>query len=135
MAQIHPNSLRRQTYSDIIVTAVEGGIGYWSQCRNYRWQDDNGEEIPATVEVRECEEDGVPCGDWIKVTPDTIASALSRMSRGEGFSGNPKRPAPEWWTRKWRKAYRDCATGDFDFDASDADTIFQVAALGVLTYG
>jgi hypothetical protein len=127
---------RQRCYSDLIITAVEGGIGYWSECRNYRWKNAAGDEIAASVEIREVDEDGDPCGEWVTITPATIAKAMSSLSRGAGWAPpEATRPTPEWWTRKWRQAYREAGEGTFDFDASDADTIVQIAALGVLTYG
>ena len=107
---------RQRCYSDLIITAVEGGIGYWSECRNYHWQNAAGDEIAAYVEIREVDEDGHACGEWVTITPATIASALSSMSRGAGWAPPGAAECPEWWTRKWRKAYRDAGLGTFDFD-------------------
>jgi hypothetical protein len=112
-------STRQQAYSDVIVTAVEGGINYWARCKDYRWQDASGTENAASVAVR-------VDGEWKTITTREIASAFSKLSKGEVL---PRQNA------YWRKAYRDVATGDWDYDAADADVIFQIAALDDVVYG
>lgn len=39
-------SPRDQAYLDIFITALEGGIGYWSQCQLYLWTDESGHPDP-----------------------------------------------------------------------------------------
>ena len=70
-------------------------------------------------------------------TIDTAAirTAMAKLGRGEGYSNRPDVETPEWWTRKWRKAYKECGDGSWDFDASDADVVVQVACFGEVVYG
>jgi hypothetical protein len=118
---------RQKMYSDIIITAVEGGSDYWAFFTKYKWQDADGCEVAATVTIHPEDEAEVYALDIRK-----IGSALSRMANGGGFG---RREAPEWWVKKWRKAYRECANGSWDFDANDADAIVQVAIFGEVVYG
>ena len=118
---------RQKAYSDIIITAVEGGIGYWAFVTDYEWQDGSGDEIAATATIRP--EDN---NTAYSLSIEQIGSALHKMANGGGFGDEP---APEWWTRKWRKAYLECAGGEWDFDADDADAVVQVVCFGEVVYG
>jgi len=40
-----------QILADTITTAIEGGIGYWSLCTEYKWQDREPHEVLAKVEI------------------------------------------------------------------------------------
>ena len=110
---------RKQTYIDILTTAYEdGAIDYWAATTPLRW--DQG--MPS-FDVRdwECRRD-----PWVPVDSKAIAKAFSALSRGEVI---PHRQA------YWRKAYRDAATGNFDFDAEDVDILVQIAAFDDIVFG
>ena len=120
-------SPRQKVYGDILTTAVEGGSDYWAFFTRYRWEDEKGTLLSPTVTVHpEDNNDAHPVG------VADIAKAMNTLNGGGGFGD---KPAPEWWIRKWRKAYRECPTGDWDFDADDADVVLQVAIFGEVVYG
>ena len=126
------NNERTQTYRSILTTAVEGGICYWASVETYNPDmcDDTldlGPKCSATIVE---DEDGA---ESKTLDTATIRKAMSKLSKGGGY--RPDGTAPEWWTKKWRKAYKECADGSWDFDASDADVVVQVAVFGEVVYG
>jgi N-glycosylase/DNA lyase len=117
-------------YSDIIITAVEGGIGYWSKCSNYRHGHDAdlNRISAASVTVHELTDerrDTYAAG--VEVTIKDIAKAMRRIVKQR-----PEHTSDEWRARM-AKALRekDCC----DIDSGDADCIMQIAVLGMITYG
>ena len=73
-------------YSDVIVTAVEGGIGYWSKCteyvHGYKWNEDcENRHQPASVTVHELvDEQANTYKAGVKVTTKEIANAMQRIA-------------------------------------------------------
>ena len=128
------NNHRVQMYRSILITAIEGGINYWARVLHYN-PDMNTDTLPFYF-GDECravvveDEDGA---ESKTIDTATIRKAMSKLSKGGGY--RPDGTAPEWWTKKWRKAYKECADGSWDFDASDADTVVQVAIFGEVVYG
>ena len=125
---------RTQMYRDILITAIEGGINYWASVLHYDPDYDvdtfsSGDGIHAVIVE---DEDGA---ESKTIDTKAIRSAMSKLHKGEGYSLRPDVETPEWWVKKWRRAYRDCATGDWDFDAADADVVVQVAVFGEVGYG
>lgn len=120
-------------YSDVIVTAVEGGIGYWSRCSEYvhGYGDGFGDrEVVATVMVHELNdecEDNYKAG--VKVTTTEIANAMRRIAD----LTQPLEYALPEWRKRMARALREKDSGDID--AGDADSIMQFTVLGVITYG
>jgi hypothetical protein len=117
---------RTEFLKDLIITAVEGGIGYWAEVRRY-----NPDE--GTVEVRpqdECAtEDPNP---WRTVTVATIAKGIGRIDRGDcTFGGEP------WAFGKshGRVMVASRANDAGLLDADDADNILQAALFGDIVYG
>ena len=100
-------SVTEEDLKNLLITAVEGGIRYWAEVKNYDYK-------KGTVTVRE---EG---GSWIKVTTATIAKGLRLCS---------KMPADEggWAFSMWLR--------DRIGDAQAADNIFQFGVLGELKYG
>jgi hypothetical protein len=110
-----------QYANDMFTTAMEGGIGYWSECSEYRWdreefyavivdicdEDDNGKRPVYTID-REVIERGmkmlVEGGHNVYVADYVIESILSL---GE----------------------------DGDYDAGDADNVVQLGLFGKVVYG
>ena len=125
-------SQRERFYIDILITAVEGGVNYWATVNGYRWSDGNGKQIANTRAVLIEDTEGEPKH---VLNLATIAKGMSLLHKGGGFSKNKKVETPEWWVKKWRTAYRDCATGDWDFDACDADVVVQAGLFGEVVYG
>ena len=116
-------SVRHQCYSDIIVTAAEGGIAYWASCRDYRHEVD-GVAVGACVRVRDAEDRSEPRR---LITVGSIARAFARVARGEGI--------PQSRQAYWLRAYREAGDGSWDYDAEDADVLVQVAAYGDIVFG
>lgn len=115
-------------YSDIIITAVEGGIGYWSHCRNYY----HGYSSPrtaayVTVYATSDEYDGYAVG--LPLTTKEIAKAMRRIADLK----QPLSYAGDEWRGRMAKALR--KKDAYDIDAADADGIVQIALFGEITYG
>ena len=114
--------------SDCIITAVEGGTGYWAEVRNYKWSEDTVHHrmLDATVELRS----EIPRTDepepWFKVNLDTIDLGIQRLQSAD-FRVNPNLMG------LILAANRDNDAGDIDADA--ADCIVQAALFGELVYG
>lgn len=111
----------KQYLSDIIITAVEGGIGYWAQIKHYGWK--NG---PASVYVRETDDDGTPSGEWKKVTIDLIEKALKKIINLEVDTN-------EYIVKICAGAF--ALKDAIEFDAPMADVVVQVALLNEIKYG
>ncbi len=119
-------TFERATFlSDIITTAVEGGVNYWAQVTKYHWSDEKPETTTATLAEHEAasRDEMIKHG---KLTPDTVANAIGRIVRNEvkvHFS----------YIKLIAGA---TATNDGgDIDAEAADIIAQVAILGEVIYG
>lgn len=141
MTTIHARTAEREDFlATILTTAVEGGIGYWSQCREYRWYFPDlpgGSAEPAPSGGANAMARIIDAEDVEHViTLDTIELGLDRIERGR----------PEFMTeRAWRtirycNRHNNTAPDDApsyagDIDADYADQILQVGALGTLVYG
>ncbi len=131
---------RRDLLATVIVTAVEGGIGYWSQAENYRWYfptiqaqagDKGGTARPgpdgtanAYVTLHPTDEGE---GDFEprKITTDDIARALDMIRKDEVELNLPLK----------RSIWRGDATNDGgEIDADGADAIVQIAMFGTVIY-
>ena len=119
-----------QLMRDIIITACEGGIGYWSQLETY-----DGHGIDASVEgalplrIRVIEEerpDGCEYGKWMNLGIPEVAKGLRLM-----FQEYPDRLD----THRMIEAVANYDSGNYDFDADDADNVIQFALFGELVYG
>lgn len=124
---------RDQAYFDIFVTALEGGIGYWSVCHEYRWRrpgtDGTVDEVQDTLGFHAVisEEDGVTKRHTIN--RETIAKGV-REFIAWAKEGNPstyfKQAAVDLDWGKW---------DDLDVDADIADAIVQFGLFGKLVFG
>ena len=111
------NSLMRQLASDVIITAVEGGINYWAYCRDYKWDlDDDG---VTRVDVRDDSRDA----DWETVTVERMAETLEALKPSDN-----RRLFLAW-------AHAKCGEDEFDYDAGDADVAMQKCVLKEVIYG
>ena len=122
-------SERESMYRDILITAVEGGVNYWASVSEYKIKcdDETGEIVSVTATLADEDED-----KEYAVDVATIRKGMSLLHKG---GGHYRKPAPEWWVKKWRKAYRGCATGEWDYDACDADCVVQAGIFGEVVYG
>ena len=129
-------SKRAKFLSDVVITALEGGVGYWSQASKYRsgysgeGLDEEGRE-PASAVIHEVNEDESGYSEQA-LTVDTklVAKAFKRIM------GKDEIP---YTSKKWRKrmvaAYWDVEDGVCDIDAGDADCIVQIGLFGEVRYG
>jgi hypothetical protein len=113
----------KQTLFYLFVTALEGGIGYWSVCDQYHWCAEGGEDdldgFYATVE--ETEEDA----------PVTHRIDAACILRGLQFFAQPGNGY-----KHVRQVARAVLMGDdADYDAGDADCIVQAGLFGEVVYG
>ena len=114
-------------YSDIITTAVEGGIGYWSQCDEYRWQDRAPEDIYAVV--REL----APDGSYVPETDPALRIDWQVIRKGLHMIVNREVPVRRDIFEAIQGGYDEWDAAEIDSEA--ADCIVQAALLGELRYG
>lgn len=124
---------RKQFLTDVLTTAVEGGINYWAAVSGYRWDVPLGE---ARVDVWESEEADDDFGthwpsDYVPkhVTIDTIAHGIAVLTeqRKDAQPGS-------YWRSGFLAANR--TNGDEgDYDAGIADDILQAGIFGEVVYG
>lgn len=131
---------RQDFYASIITTALEGGVGYWSQASEYRWffpDLSGGTATPgphgtANAYATLHENDGDDNPPALRVDVDAIARAYGLIRRAA--AGTLEIPfLSKQRARRLRDAYDDIDAGEIDSD--DADVIVQVAVLGEVRYG
>jgi hypothetical protein len=121
----------------IFVTALEGGIGYWSRCEGYRWSLDGQGEIEDLYgfEARVRELDGDSEDGYSKVelviNRQVILNGLQMLADGSCTFGG-RELSPEW---RARAAGWLAAPTSADLDAEDADVVVQAGLFGDVTYG
>ena len=122
-----PNDpVRINFLASIVATAVEGGIGYWAEIRNYHWAHDGdltGNLTQAYVEARPQNEEEA---EWNLVTLPDIERGIAKIKDGS--------------TEIARSVKKDILIADNENDASEidseaADCIVQAALFGTLVYG
>lgn len=116
---------RDRALNTVFVTALEGGIGYWSRCSRYRWgiKDDNGRVTEASDFIAVIEdEDGTEY-----VIDRAVITRGIRLATEHG----------DW--NAYHKAALSALTfgnyADLDLDAETADLIVQFGLFGELVYG
>ena len=118
----------KKTLWEVFVTALEGGIGYWSVCTKYRWALPDGSEdldgFHAVIEETESGEDRPPVH---RIDAKVILRGLQRLAApGDGY-------------RDVRAVARAILAGDedatCDCDAEVADCIVQSGLFGDVVYG
>tara|TARA_R100000008_G_scaffold15603_2_gene7598 strand:+ start:324 stop:704 length:381 start_codon:yes stop_codon:yes gene_type:complete len=115
---------QRELCWSVFVTALEGGIGYWSQCHRYRWADANGEpdhigfhaliDDEGHTEGLRCIDSDVMAKGFMKLMDDSVK--LSSAIRGRMLAA--------WFSPR-----------DADFDAEDADVVVQLGLYGEVIFG
>lgn len=100
--------------SDVLVTAIEGGIQYWSNVLSY---DGKSRAVIVPFDNE---------NDEIEVTTDTIRLAFQRLRAGDVKGLHPAS------RRRYLREYR---SFDYDFDASDADAIVQIGLFSEVVFG
>ncbi len=133
---------RQEFLADVITTALEGGVGYWSQASEYRWFSPDlsgGTATPgpngtanAYATLHETDTPDGELGDALTVDVDVIARAFGKIRRAA--SGDLVIPfLSREYARRLRDAYDDIDAGDIDAD--DADVVVQVGLFGQVVYG
>lgn len=123
-------SARAEFLNDVLITAVEGGIGYWSQVSAYRWSDGEGEPLEvASVIVHEMNDDD----DGYKPEGVTVTSADIGRAIGKLMDKNVELSVHRDYRARIFSASMANEAGDLD--AGDCDIIMQVAVLGNVVYG
>lgn len=118
---------RDQLFFDLFVTALEGGIGYWSQCSAYHWTNDDG----ATYDLDGYRAMVIETED--EATPEYI---IDRAVIAKGFG----LATGEWrdriaWSSGGKPPVVITDETDWDFDAGDADAVVQLGLFGDVVYG
>lgn len=121
---------RTDFLANVLVTAVEGGVGYWSYARRYEWEEDDQDNLTsASVELAvigdadDAREDGRKI-TWMPVDLDTIARGVRRIL-AKGFS------SVRFESITFGSKENDAGA----IDSDDADLIVQVGLFGEAVYG
>lgn len=130
--QLEPKDL-----ADIVHCAIEGGINYWGECKNYKWSewyvdvdakygDENYDKLKddlpedfVYVYVREDEDQGEPTRDpntWVPIRRADLERGFALA-----FANHPH-------------LYK-ARDGEVDMDATGGEVIIQYAVFGELVYG
>jgi hypothetical protein len=127
---------RNEFLFHVMCSAIEGGIGYWAEIKDYKWGSNEGPyklgwNLPdaergsySQAKVREA--DDYEVGPWRSLTFATIERGIKRLVTGE-YSLN--------------QDMMDCILGGSatneagNIDALCADAIVQVALLNKIVYG
>jgi hypothetical protein len=148
--QMNTYTPTQQVTLDLLTTACEGGIGYWSVLDKYKW------DCPPEAAVA-AGESNEPDGDDDKPITFSVDLAKIEAAARKIATAPHEVPGLAWYrdgvTTPWsvddrlptllREVYRQADEGNdpididetSDIDAGDADIVFQIAALGELVYG
>jgi len=118
------NKELKSFYCDVLVTAIESGIGYWADVKDYDWKEDNdGNMIAVSAMVKltnEDDEEDILKG-WHPLTPELVRTGIARILREKESYGKEFRAM----------VYADKQDRDAcNIDANDADVIVQVGLFG-----
>jgi hypothetical protein len=135
-----------QVAADVLATALEGGVGYWSLATDIKYDETTEDVVYLGVTLHEAEDDDekIDAGDCIlhqtiygnnyyraeghTITLEDVKDAINRIA----FE------TVKYASDRYMKAL--CRSLIFnpeeaDYDSDDADRIVQVAALGEVIYG
>lgn len=110
----------QQFLDDVVTTALEGGIGYWSVCSAYEW-----DGVPARAQIQEFDEGTEEYGPLLEVDRTLIRKGIKEI-----LAGGHVNPTILSYVQDADK-HND--SGDVDADV--ADCIVQVGLFGKLIYG
>lgn len=113
---------KKQFALDVMVTAVEGGIGYWSACTAYHWEKDDKEDLDGFY--ADIEDDGEDEEFKFRIDAESVWKGIETLYKQEGYEGVKKTLSH--------------AIVDHDagmIDAEIADCIIQAAVFGEVVYG
>lgn len=123
-----------QLMLDLFTTALEGGIGYWSECSAYHWMIGPPSDDVTRPSVSDFNDF---YADIIEYEPDGDGRhRIDRrtMRRGYDLARGDWRDKIRWSSGEpppW-VVHDDT---DWDFDAGDADCIVQLGLFGQVVYG
>jgi hypothetical protein len=144
---------RDRAYLSIFVTALEGGINYWSRCKTYHWTTATGDQNPLDhedvlgfyAEVYDVESPGEEPHDPTfvvgrgKLQDETVHRyRIDRAVIAKGVGRFIDKWASAEGDSYYRRAARDLRGGhwnDLDVDALIADEIVQLGLFGKGIYG
>ena len=112
-----------QHYHNLFITACEGGVNYWAQVNEYHWGYDGVDDLDGFSAYLVDHED------------DEQVWELDRsvVARGWSLATGEWRNKISWSTGKPPVVWT--AGSDWDYDASDADSIVQLGLFGEVVYG
>ncbi len=121
---------RTDFLANVLVTAIEGGVGYWADVRDYYWTEDSQDNLSKRLltgaHAQVSDGLGSMQRGWFEVTPETIARGIQAI-KAPGFQLNDR-------TRKAiLLAEVENDAGEIDSEA--ADCIVQAALFGKIIYG
>lgn len=123
-----------QMTTDVMTTAVEGGIGYWSEVTSYRWDVPMAERHVTLQPLAEFE------GEFERkrISPYDIRVAMNEIAFGaklkaEIVEGSEYAETRDLCATLLRDPEDDDATSELD--AGHADRIMQVAVMGKVVFG
>lgn len=122
---------RTEFLSDIIITAIEGGIGYWSSVEFYKAEERTivplaADNVPPlhSASTMAVIQDTVDGGVY-EIVPSIIEQGIARLTNGEVSYPDDARG---------RLIVADCDNWAGDIDSDVADDIVQAGLLGELRY-
>ena len=130
---------RTEFLGDIIVTAVEGGTGYWAQVSQYQYDETlldpkgvrvivgerQGDATQATLHELNDDESGYR-DEGLELTLDAVARGIGRIKSGEiGVNSRLRKEI----------LIGDRENDAGNIDADGADVIVQAGLLGEIRYG
>jgi hypothetical protein len=118
---------RQQFLHDVFVTALEGGIGYWSVCTAYHWMVKGTDGVPDLEGFYAEIESDDPGETWKhRITRTTITRGLGAIRGG-------KVKLCDYLLRSILAA--DVKNDACEIDAEGADCIVQAGLFGEVVYG
>lgn len=109
---------------NIVIAAVEGGIGYWAQCNEYHWENVTPIETVTRLRLAEAKDADRARGagftddyEWdrpLTLDPAKLREAITKRAAWKGQS-----------IRAWIEGH----------DSIEADVVVQLATLGEIRYG
>lgn len=137
------NEKLQEAAENTIITAVEGGIGYWSHVKDYSHKEG---QVTVTVATNEQIEDAgydPTKVEWVTITPASIVTAWRKIAKNDHAGcinryGNDSHIFCGGTSLKAKVIGLLTGSNDdyVDWEDSDsADNVFQLALFGKLVYG
>lgn len=132
MSTITRSPERIEFLTDLLTTAVDGGISYWATIVSYRWDCPPEQRHATVVEADDVAAEGEPEPARYRVTLDDLAAALGKIRRREVRLNDHLRQIIVDIDRT-----NNGETGELrgeDMDANTADIVFQTACFGSVVF-